>query len=81
MLNILLMVVYDVLTGCCSLTVLSICVLYCMYALTMCCCAVSEPSSGMDPLSRRHMWDVIATVSGDRSVILTTHSMEVLCSV
>lgn len=33
---------------------------------------------GMDPFARRQMWDVIAAVSEDRSVILTTHSMEVL---
>jgi ATP-binding cassette subfamily A (ABC1) protein 3 len=38
---------------------------------------LDEPSSGMDPEARRHMWDVIAAVSKDRSVLLTTHSMEV----
>jgi ABC-type multidrug transport system ATPase subunit len=37
---------------------------------------LDEPSSGMDPFARRQMWDVIAEVSEDRSVVLTTHSME-----
>ena len=37
---------------------------------------LDEPSSGMDPFARRQMWDVIAAVSEDRSVVLTTHSME-----
>ena len=31
---------------------------------------------GMDPVARRFMWDVIASISKERSVILTTHSME-----
>ena len=30
----------------------------------------------MDAFARRQMWDVIAAVSEDRSVVLTTHSME-----
>lgn len=37
---------------------------------------LDEPSSGMDPEARRHMWNVISIVSQNRSVILTTHSME-----
>lgn len=37
---------------------------------------LDEPSTGMDPEARRHMWDVIAKVSASRSVVLTTHSME-----
>ena len=37
---------------------------------------LDEPSSGMDAFARRQMWDVIAAVSEERSVILTTHSME-----
>ncbi|EOD36771.1 hypothetical protein EMIHUDRAFT_449089 [Emiliania huxleyi CCMP1516] len=46
-------------------------------------CFLDEPSSGMDPQSRRHMWDVIATERSRRSLVLTTHSMaecEALCS-
>eukprot|EP00466_Bigelowiella_natans_P009257 jgi/Bigna1/40010/e_gw1.38.1.1 len=37
---------------------------------------LDEPSSGMDPVSRRFMWDVIERVAKRCSVILTTHSME-----
>lgn len=37
---------------------------------------LDEPSSGMDPEARRQMWNVISAVSQNRSVILTTHSME-----
>ena len=36
-----------------------------------------EPSSGMDPEARRNMWNVISRLSERRTVILTTHSMEV----
>jgi len=44
---------------------------------------IDEASSGMDPLARRKMWRLISNVSKNRSVILTTHSMEeaeALCS-
>lgn len=40
---------------------------------------LDEPSTGMDPVARRFMWQVIARMStqdGRCSVILTTHSME-----
>jgi ATP-binding cassette subfamily A (ABC1) protein 3 len=40
---------------------------------------LDEPSTGMDPESRRFMWNVISKVSTKRkksSIILTTHSME-----
>jgi len=39
---------------------------------------LDEPSTGMDPVARRFMWDVIAlmTKEGNCSVILTTHNME-----
>lgn len=40
---------------------------------------LDEPSTGMDPVSRRFMWDVIAdisTYSKRTTVMLTTHSME-----
>ena len=40
---------------------------------------LDEPSTGMDPVARRYMWDVISAMStgnGQCSVILTTHSME-----
>jgi len=37
---------------------------------------LDEPSSGMDPVSRRHMWDIITRERAMRSIVLTTHSME-----
>lgn len=30
----------------------------------------------MDPVSRRHLWDLIASVKKQCAVVLTTHSME-----
>jgi len=44
---------------------------------------LDEPSTGMDPVSRRFMWDIISGISKHMSVVLTTHSMEeceALCS-
>jgi energy-coupling factor transporter ATP-binding protein EcfA2 len=47
---------------------------------------LDEPSTGMDPVARRFMWDVIAKIATSSklcSIILTTHSMEeceALCS-
>ena len=39
---------------------------------------LDEPSAGMDPESRRFMWQVIGKISNDKTsaVILTTHLME-----
>ena len=37
---------------------------------------LDEPSTGMDPESRRKMWNVIQHVSLQRSVVLVSHSME-----
>lgn len=40
---------------------------------------LDEPSTGMDPVSRRFMWNVIADMSTTRkesTIVLTTHSME-----
>merc|ERR1712038_2064224 len=38
---------------------------------------MDEPSSGMDPHSKRFVWDtILASFKGDRGAILTTHSME-----
>jgi len=44
---------------------------------------IDEASSGMDPVARRKMWDLLSHLSKNRSVVLTTHSMEeaeALCS-
>jgi len=43
---------------------------------------MDEPSTGLDPASRRQLWDVISKAKTGKSMILTTHSMEeadVLC--
>ena len=37
---------------------------------------LDEPSTGMDPMARRSMWDFIRQTMKGRCVILTTHSME-----
>jgi len=52
--------------------------------LTLCLALVGNPpvllldeiSTGLDPISRRKIWDVILRSKTDRTVILTTHSME-----
>lgn len=45
---------------------------------------LDEPSTGMDPKSKRFLWDtILASFQGSRGAILTTHSMEeadALCS-
>jgi len=37
---------------------------------------LDEPSTGMDPLARRYMWNVITALGANKAVIVTTHSME-----
>ena len=44
-----------------------------------------EPSTGMDPMTRRKLWDAISSISAKKNsaIVLTTHSMEeceALCS-
>ena len=39
-------------------------------------CAVDEVSSGIDPLSRRKIWDILLTERGRRTIILTTHFLD-----
>jgi len=44
---------------------------------------LDEPTTGLDPTSRRNLWDAILCAREGRSIILTTHSMEeadVLCN-
>jgi ATP-binding cassette subfamily A (ABC1) protein 3 len=43
----------------------------------------AEPSTGMDPLSKRLMWRVITELGHDKAIMVTTHYMEeceALCS-
>jgi len=37
---------------------------------------MDEPTTGMDPVSRRHVWNLIQQLKKNRVIILTTHSME-----
>ena len=37
---------------------------------------LDEPSAGLDPVSRRNLWNVILRTMSERAVVLTTHSME-----
>ncbi|WIA37022.1 hypothetical protein OEZ86_014006 [Tetradesmus obliquus] len=37
---------------------------------------LDEPSTGLDPASRRNLWDVVKANKRDRAIVLTTHSME-----
>ncbi|KAF8059445.1 ABCA9 [Scenedesmus sp. PABB004] len=38
---------------------------------------LDEPSTGMDPISRRAVWDAINAAKSHAAIVLTTHSMEV----
>ena len=37
---------------------------------------LDEPSTGMDPTSRRQLWGVLQSTCRGRAVVLTSHSME-----
>jgi len=37
---------------------------------------LDEPTTGMDPVNRRYVWRFIEEFKKDRSILLTTHSME-----
>ena len=37
---------------------------------------LDEPTSGMDPSSRRYIWDIIKKYRNNRLIILTTHFMD-----
>ncbi|KXG29779.1 hypothetical protein SORBI_3004G089400 [Sorghum bicolor] len=37
---------------------------------------MDEPSSGLDPASRRALWNAVMSAKENRAIILTTHSME-----
>jgi len=37
---------------------------------------LDEPTTGLDPMSRREIWNAIQKMKKDRVVVLTTHSME-----
>jgi ABC-type multidrug transport system ATPase subunit len=37
---------------------------------------MDEPTTGMDPVNRRHVWTFIEKFKRDRAIILSTHLME-----
>ncbi|KAJ3192478.1 ATP-binding cassette sub- A member 1 [Irineochytrium annulatum] len=37
---------------------------------------LDEPTTGMDPVNRRHVWSFIESLKAGRIIVLTTHSME-----
>ncbi|KAL2830664.1 hypothetical protein BJY01DRAFT_260844 [Aspergillus pseudoustus] len=39
-------------------------------------CCVDEVSSGLDPISRRKIWDILLAERGSRTIILTTHFLD-----
>jgi ATP-binding cassette subfamily A (ABC1) protein 3 len=40
------------------------------------CVFLDEPTTGLDPNTRRFVWDYILELKENRAVVLTTHSME-----
>jgi len=36
---------------------------------------LDEPTTGVDPVSRRQLWDILNVAKAGRAIILTTHSM------
>lgn len=39
-------------------------------------CCIDEVSSGLDPLSRRKIWDILLNERGNRTILLTTHFLD-----
>ncbi|GAD91978.1 ABC transporter [Paecilomyces variotii No. 5] len=39
-------------------------------------CCVDEVSSGLDPISRRKVWDILLAERGKRTILLTTHFLD-----
>lgn len=39
-------------------------------------CAIDEVSSGLDPLSRRKIWDIILAARGIRTILMTSHFLD-----
>ncbi|CAH0024624.1 unnamed protein product [Clonostachys rhizophaga] len=47
-----------------------------MFAGNSTVCCVDEVSSGVDPLSRRKLWDILLRDAGQRTILLTTHYLD-----
>lgn len=39
-------------------------------------CCIDEASSGLDPVSRRHIWKILLAERGTRSILFTTHDLD-----
>jgi ABC-type multidrug transport system ATPase subunit len=37
---------------------------------------LDEPTTGLDPVTKRHLWNILGDCKGGRCLLLTTHSME-----
>ena len=37
---------------------------------------LDEPTAGMDPYSRRHLWKILKESRQDKIILLTTHFMD-----
>ena len=37
---------------------------------------MDEPTTGMDPKTRREVWEMIKNLKQHRAIVLTTHAME-----
>ena len=39
-------------------------------------CCIDEVSSGLDPQSRRKIWEILLAIRGERTIVLTTHFLD-----
>lgn len=39
-------------------------------------CCVDEVSTGLDPISRRHIWEILLAERSRRTIIMTTHFLD-----
>lgn len=42
-------------------------------------CCIDEASSGLDPLSRRNIWNIIQKGHARRTILVTTHFLDEVC--
>jgi len=47
-----------------------------MFAGGSAVCCIDEVSSGLDPLSRRKIWDILLAERSDRTIVMTTHFLD-----
>jgi ABC-type multidrug transport system ATPase subunit len=49
--------------------------MFSMYSIVL---FLDEPTAGLDPVSRRNVWNILKTKKENRIIILTTHYMVAL---